>query len=256
MVPVSATGPFTSSITGLTPGTLYHVRAYATNTAGTSYGGDVSFTTAAFVPTISGNAGIGGATLTYQGGSTLADAVTGAYSIVVPLGWDGTVTPSMPGYSFDPPSRSYSNVQLDQTGQNYTATPIPLQVSDWYPSDGGQACRRPQVGTEMGFAEQVPTNETGGPLTEALTLDTSTIVLRLDGIDVTGDAVVTMLRSEPALYSVMYIPTADLALGAHSASLAYPSAIGPRTQIWNFTVGNIACGTFYTEPDTSIESVP
>ena len=35
---VTATGAFTSSITGLTPGMLYHVRAYATNTAGTSYG--------------------------------------------------------------------------------------------------------------------------------------------------------------------------------------------------------------------------
>jgi hypothetical protein len=41
--PVSATGVFTSSITGLTPGTLYHVRAYATNTVGTSYGEDVTF---------------------------------------------------------------------------------------------------------------------------------------------------------------------------------------------------------------------
>ncbi len=43
--PVSATGAFTSSITGLTAGTLYHVRAYATNTGGTAYGSDVSFTT-------------------------------------------------------------------------------------------------------------------------------------------------------------------------------------------------------------------
>ena len=42
---VSATGAFTSSITGLTPGTLYHVRAYATNAAGTAYGEDVTFTT-------------------------------------------------------------------------------------------------------------------------------------------------------------------------------------------------------------------
>ncbi len=45
--PVSATGSFTSSITGLAPSTAYHVRAYATNAAGTSYGGDVSFTTLA-----------------------------------------------------------------------------------------------------------------------------------------------------------------------------------------------------------------
>ncbi len=41
----STTGAFTSSITGLTANTTYHVRAYATNSAGTSYGVDVSFTT-------------------------------------------------------------------------------------------------------------------------------------------------------------------------------------------------------------------
>ncbi len=44
---VSATGSFTSSMTGLTPGTLYNVRAYATNSAGTSYGTNVTFTTLA-----------------------------------------------------------------------------------------------------------------------------------------------------------------------------------------------------------------
>jgi parallel beta-helix repeat protein len=43
--PVSATGAFTSSMTGLTPGTLYYVRAYAANDAGTFYGGVVTFTT-------------------------------------------------------------------------------------------------------------------------------------------------------------------------------------------------------------------
>jgi uncharacterized protein (TIGR02145 family) len=37
-------GSFTSSITGLTPNTLYHVRAYATNSVGTSYGSDITFT--------------------------------------------------------------------------------------------------------------------------------------------------------------------------------------------------------------------
>jgi hypothetical protein len=44
--PLGATGPFTSGITGLSPNTAYHVRAYATNTAGTAYGGEVSFKTA------------------------------------------------------------------------------------------------------------------------------------------------------------------------------------------------------------------
>ena len=41
----TGTGAFVSSITGLTDGTVYHVRAYATNFYGTSYGSDVSFKT-------------------------------------------------------------------------------------------------------------------------------------------------------------------------------------------------------------------
>ncbi len=47
----SATGAFTSSMTGLTSGTLYYVRAYAVNTAGTRYGLDVVFSTNT-VPTV------------------------------------------------------------------------------------------------------------------------------------------------------------------------------------------------------------
>ncbi|HOY30279.1 MAG TPA: DUF1566 domain-containing protein [Bacteroidales bacterium] len=52
-------GSFTSSVTGLTPGTTYYVRAYATNSAGTAYGNQVSFTT------LSGGLQVGD---NYQGG--------------------------------------------------------------------------------------------------------------------------------------------------------------------------------------------
>jgi PKD repeat protein len=38
-------GAFISNMTGLLPSTTYHLRAYATNTSGTSYGGDVTFST-------------------------------------------------------------------------------------------------------------------------------------------------------------------------------------------------------------------
>ena len=41
----SGTGHFTSSVTGLTPNTPYYLRAYATNSAGTGYGNQQSFTT-------------------------------------------------------------------------------------------------------------------------------------------------------------------------------------------------------------------
>jgi hypothetical protein len=41
----TGTGVFTSTLTGLMPSTTYYVRAYATNSVGTAYGNEVTFTT-------------------------------------------------------------------------------------------------------------------------------------------------------------------------------------------------------------------
>jgi len=69
-------GAFTSNITGLSKGTLYHVRAYAINSYDTAYGGDTIFMTldAAKVLTdsvtnISGTSATCGGTVTSDGGS-------------------------------------------------------------------------------------------------------------------------------------------------------------------------------------------
>jgi len=51
----AGTGVFSSTMTGLTPGTTYHIRAYAVTSAGTFYGNDISFTTASEPPGISLN---------------------------------------------------------------------------------------------------------------------------------------------------------------------------------------------------------
>ena len=45
----SGTGSFTSNITGLADGTTYYVRAYATNSKGTAYGEEKSFTTVSLI---------------------------------------------------------------------------------------------------------------------------------------------------------------------------------------------------------------
>ena len=78
--------------------------------------------------TISGSAGVAGATITYTGGSTTADG-SGNYSFAVSYGWSGTATPSKTGYTFSPASRSYSNVTANQTAQDYTATAITYTIS-------------------------------------------------------------------------------------------------------------------------------
>jgi len=74
--------------------------------------------------TISGNAGASGVTLSYVDGTTktVTSAADGNYSLSVPPGWSGTVTPSHPCYTFSPASRTYTNVIANQTSQNYTAT--------------------------------------------------------------------------------------------------------------------------------------
>jgi uncharacterized protein (TIGR02145 family) len=76
----TGTGSFPSNITGLTPGTIYHVRAYATNSAGTAYGTDLSFTTTAVaLPTLTTTAitsidlttAVSGGNITNNGGGTV-----------------------------------------------------------------------------------------------------------------------------------------------------------------------------------------
>lgn len=65
----SGTGSFSSSITGLTAGTIYKVRAYATNANGTAYGEEVTFTTlaAVSVPVVSSNPSVSSITQTSAG---------------------------------------------------------------------------------------------------------------------------------------------------------------------------------------------
>ena len=74
-------GSFTSNITGLSPSTTYYVRAYATNSAGTAYGDQKSFTTSpsatvpsvttANVTNITSTTAISGGNVTSTGGAAV-----------------------------------------------------------------------------------------------------------------------------------------------------------------------------------------
>jgi uncharacterized protein (TIGR02145 family) len=109
----TATGTYTSSLTGLAPATLYYVRAYATNSIGTSYGPERYFTTLAIAPTISGTASATsitsstattGGTITSDGGATVTSrgvvygTTTGSSTFSVTSGTGtGTYTISLTG---------------------------------------------------------------------------------------------------------------------------------------------------------------
>ncbi len=75
----SGTGSFSSSLTGLNPNTTYYARAYATNSQGTAYGGQISFKTLIDKPSVTtGN-------VTYVGmyGATFAGEVTASNGATV-----------------------------------------------------------------------------------------------------------------------------------------------------------------------------
>ena len=76
----SGTGNFTSAIANLSPSTNYYARAYATNSVGTGYGNEITFTTGAVVlPTlittavsgITTNAAASGGTVSNDGGGNI-----------------------------------------------------------------------------------------------------------------------------------------------------------------------------------------
>lgn len=79
----TTSAPFTSSITGLTAGQPYYVRAYATNSAGTGYGNEILFTTmnTLTAPVVTTNAvtnvvnttATGNGNITDWGGSQITD---------------------------------------------------------------------------------------------------------------------------------------------------------------------------------------
>ncbi len=75
-------GPFESNITGLVPGQVYYVRAYATNASGNGYGSSIQFTTlgnqaqvpsvtTTIVTSITTNSAISGGEITSDNGSTV-----------------------------------------------------------------------------------------------------------------------------------------------------------------------------------------
>ena len=91
----SGTGAFTAKANGLTPGITYYLRAYATNSAGTAYGEDITFTvpslpgvTTAPISQNSGISAVSGGTIDYDGDDII---------LACGICWDTTPSPSLAG---------------------------------------------------------------------------------------------------------------------------------------------------------------
>ncbi len=90
------TGNFEVSLTGLTPGTTYYARAYATNSAGTAYGNEVSLLT---LPDLKIGQSYQGGLVFYLDATTLHGLISATYdqSVGAPWGCSGTLIPGSQG---------------------------------------------------------------------------------------------------------------------------------------------------------------
>lgn len=78
--------------------------------------------------TISGAVGLSGVALRGLPGNVVS-AQNGTYSVEVPYGWCGKVTPTKAGFVFEPPTREYSKVEADFSSENYLAKEIVFTIS-------------------------------------------------------------------------------------------------------------------------------
>jgi len=139
----TGTGAFVSAITGLANGTKYYVRAYATNSVGTSYGSEVNFTTY-FIPTlttapaldIKGNTATAGGAITNVGGGsvtaqglcwstsatpTTANSVTTSFTAIM-TGLSPNTTYYVRSYATNPAGTGYGSQISFNSGQLIGAT--------------------------------------------------------------------------------------------------------------------------------------
>jgi hypothetical protein len=185
-------------------------------------------------PSISGDAGVSGAVLNYDDGGpqTAMAAAGGEYCFEVPAGWTGTVTPALMDYSFEPQSRAYTNVTTDIVDQDYAAT----SAARPHPADGEAVCTTPLIGVDLTLSDLTRT-----PAGE---FDPSTVELLVDTQDVTNQASVRSASTSPVTRAtILYQPPEPLSQRRHSAVFTYPTAGGPVSLEWRFTVQSITCNT-------------
>lgn len=135
-------GTFSSNLTGLAPSTTYYYKAYATNSGGTSYGAQSSFTTSAPVITVSSLAPFGSYCIGLNSASnTFTITGVGLTNAAVNVG-------SLNGYSFSTTSGGTytTSLSLTQPGGAFSQTiyvrfsPIAVQIYNGnIPVSGGGA---------------------------------------------------------------------------------------------------------------------
>lgn len=192
----SGGGSFISNLTNLERNTTYHVRAYAINAAGTSYGSDISFKTATLPTVITGNVNITSSSTAECTGNVTSDggmpvnqrgicwsklaAPKVSDSKTIDGSGTGQFTGTMSGlipetlyfvraYALNDVDTAYGDVKsfiitppLAKTGSTFNITTSEAELSGWVNARGINTTFYFEYGTDLSFGNTIPANPANG----------------------------------------------------------------------------------------------
>jgi hypothetical protein len=266
----AGTGMFTSSLTPLSPSTTYWVRSYATNSTGTSYGNERSFTTFAG-PAFSANASVSNNVTCYGGsnGSATVNVVGG--SAPYTYSWSTTpiqTTQTATGLS----AGTYSVTVTDATTATTSSSVTVTQPAQVLPVITGPAlvCASSTgnvYSTQTGMSNYVWSVSSGGTITSGGTSTNNTVTVTWNS---SGAGTVSVnyanasgcTAAVPTTYpvTVIALPTPTItgaaSVCATSTGNIYTTQTGMTGYIWNVSAGGIITAGLGTNAITVTWNTP
>ena len=240
----TGTGSFTSSITGLSVGTLYYVRSYATNLAGTSYGAETSFTTSAgSLATLNATVAAGSITTTSatSGGNITADG--GSPITAKGVVWGTSSNPTIPSASSTSNGTGIGSFTSNITGLSAGTL---YYVRSYATNSAGTS-----YGAEISFTTSAGSLATLAATVAAGSVTTSTAVsggnITADGgSPITARGVVWKASSSTGLDVSLSTKTSDgTGIGSFTSNI---TGLSPNTLYYVSSYATNSAGTRYGTP--------